>query len=246
MSDNRRAGRLLAEGLVILVSVLAAFFMEGWRDDRELDRELRDELESVMRELERNRELARLEIGALDRVIGAGESVAATLDEAQGQPTVEIPDTLAWLVTGWNVSFTPSLGAVDALLASGRLSRIENEELRLGLAGLRETFEDSFEEEVFAREINVGQVVPLLGETYRLDFSIGNEFFASGGPGRTPQERITAVPLTSRGDVRFPTRLEVRNAIVHRMAWLSSARSEFVSLRPLLDDLIRLVEEEIN
>ena len=55
-SETRgRAGRLVAEGLVVLFSILAAFLLEGWRADRELAGELSQELVSVQRELEANR-----------------------------------------------------------------------------------------------------------------------------------------------------------------------------------------------
>ena len=73
MATSRRDGvGLLLEGVVILVSILAAFFLEGWRADHELARELSEELESVQVELERTVRAGGLEKGAgfIGRSIG--------------------------------------------------------------------------------------------------------------------------------------------------------------------------------
>ena len=65
---ERSGLRLFLEGVVILLSILAAFFLEGWRDDLELVREVRQELASVSLELERNRDMVEAEIDAIRRV----------------------------------------------------------------------------------------------------------------------------------------------------------------------------------
>ena len=250
MATSRRDGvGLLLEGVVILVSILAAFFLEGWRDDHELARELSEELESVQLELERNRDLAELEIVALDRILAGGNALIAALVAADGAPYVAVVDTLAWLGATWNVSFSPSLGAVDALIASGRLAQVANPELRLGLAGLRDVVTDAFEEEVFAREVSSRQVLPLVGEHVDLNslMEVGNKFFApAGADGVTPQERGRNRALQSSGTIDFPTRTAVRSAIGHRLAWLSSARSEFQGLQLQLETLIDWVSEELD
>ncbi len=250
MATSRRDGvGLLLEGVVILVSILAAFFLEGWRGDRELARDLSQELASVQLELERNRDLAELEIVALGRILAGGNALTAALEAADGAPYVAVVDTLAWLGTTWNVSFSPSLGAVDALIASGRLAQVANPELRLGLAGLQDVVTDAFEEEVFAREIATRQVVPLVGEHVDLNslFDVGNRFFAPAGDNAvTPQERVRNRALQSSGTIEFPTRIAVRSAISHRLGWLSSARSEFQSLQLHLETLIDWVSEELN
>lgn len=66
---------LVVEGLVILASTLAAFLPEDWRADRELARDLTQELERVHRELDPNRVLVSAELG------GGGEYLMALLDD---------------------------------------------------------------------------------------------------------------------------------------------------------------------
>ncbi len=246
MSQPRRASALFLEGVVIVVSILLAFFLEGWGEDRDLARELRQELISVRTELERNRELVAVEIVAIDRQISGLSALVQTIDAAGGAGLITVPDTLAWLSTGWNLSLNPSIGAVTALIASGRLARVQQAELRIGLAGLDEALADVIEEELYARQIAMEHLAPLLGQSIRLDYSIGNEFFQSAGEGLTVQERVRAQPFPSRGMVEFPTTLPIRNAITLRLAWLSSGRGELASLRTRLDDLIAMTTDEIG
>ncbi|UCC25845.1 MAG: hypothetical protein JSU98_01865 [Gemmatimonadales bacterium] len=244
---DRLSVRLLLEGVVILTSILIAFLLEGWRADRELARELAQELTSVQAELERNRDLVTVERVALRRVLDGGDSLLHQLRSADG-PYVEVVDTLAWLGTGWSVSFSPSLGAVDALIASGRLAQVSNSELRLLLAGLRDMIADAFEEEEGARGISTTQVAPLVGAHLDLNtlFEIGRRFFASDEDtqGMTPQERVRTRALVSSGTVSFPADVSVRSAVGHRLGWLSTAYSEFGSLERHLERMIELVADE--
>jgi hypothetical protein len=134
---------LLLEGAVILSSILVAFWLEGWRDEREVGLEVRQELESVLREVQRNQELVRAELVALDRILTASGALVAVLDDSASEDFVSVADTLEFLAKGWQTTFSPSLGAVEALIASGRLAQIRDAELRQGLAGLSKVVDDA-------------------------------------------------------------------------------------------------------
>lgn len=158
-----KEGAYYCSGLVVLLSILAAFFLEGWRDDRELARELQQELASIRVELERNRDLIAAEIATLDRITTAGAAFAEALASSNA-PDVLMSDTLVFLGAQWHPSCSPSLGAPNALISSGRLAQVQGTDLRLGLAGLSEAVNDALEEEVFARQVSVEQLLPLIGE----------------------------------------------------------------------------------
>ena len=243
---SERRVELLLEGVVVLVSILLAFLLEGWRQERELRHDLNRELASVQLALERNRELAAAEIAPLDRVSAAGDAVVAAMLSAAGESHVAVDDTLAALAIQWNISFSPALGAVDALISSGRLAQIENPELKLGLAGLREIIRDVVEDEIAATEYTRNLLSP---EMARLDALPGGRaidaFLRSAGEaGLTPQERIGGDPLPSFGSVSLPTDLAIRNYLSMRLGSLGSARSEFTLLRDHLDMLVSLVVAE--
>lgn len=247
MSDPPRRGTgLLLEGIVVLLSILAAFFLEGWRADRELARELSQELASVRVELERNRNEIAAELLALGRLETAGLALGETLRGSRS-PAVAVPDTLALLSAQWHVTFSPSLGALNALISSGRLAQVENTELRLGLAGLSAAVEDALEEELYARQVAVEQLIPLISESgdWTVVTDVARAYFgldgSAGLEGLTPQERNRGRAIPRRSDLLVPNTPAVRNALARRTIWISAARAEFARLDAHLADLVALI-----
>ncbi len=245
-TSTRGRLRLLAEGLVVLVSILAAFLLEGWRDDREFERETQLELINVRRELERNYDLILAELSALQRVNGASAVLIEMLERSDGRGVTMVPDTLAWLASVWSPTLDASLGAVDALIASGRLAQIDDPDLRLGLAGLKYRLEDALEEELVARQIGLRDLVPLIrGDT---DFNrlavITTEFFGGGEEGAGTQEVVARRPVPSFGDVAYPTSAAVRNTLAFRQMWFDVGVAEYSRLLPHFESLIGMVNRE--
>jgi hypothetical protein len=236
-----RAGRLLAEGLVVLFSILAAFLLEGWRADRELAGDLLLELASVQRELETNRDLILAEVEASDRITVGTEALLAELDAAQGRTSVFVPDTVAFLGSMWTTTLDPSLGAIEALIATGRLAQISNPNLRTGLAGLRDRVADAREEQVIVRLLLVEQLLPLIRDVVDISpLTDAGDLLtkASEGDAVTPQERVRLRGLESQTRVSFPNSAAIRNTIRYKATYHVSGRSELASLVVHLDDLI--------
>ena len=88
MSQNRSGSRLLLEGVVILVSILVALLLEGWRDDVELRRDTERQLASVRTELQRNQQLLDTHLRAVGRAVEAGQALASAMSSASAQQTV--------------------------------------------------------------------------------------------------------------------------------------------------------------
>jgi hypothetical protein len=230
---------------VILSSILAAFLLEGWRDERELGIEVRQELESVLREVQRNQALVSAEVETLDRILAASDALVAALDEPAARGSVSVADTLVFLAMGWQTTFSPSLGAVEALIASGRFAQIEDTELRQGLAGLTEVIDDAVQDELMAQHVGVNQLDPLLHGAYRWS-SVGRDFFSRPGEGLTPQERLGHIAVPHHGDLQFPVSLDVRNVLLSRMGWYGGARRKFLGLQDHLHELLALLGKELE
>lgn len=246
-----RAGRgmgLLTEGLVIVCSILMAFFLEGWRVDRELNRDVVNELASVQRELERNRDLVSTQASSLSRVIAGKRSLLALLNSNRGSALVPVADTLVFLSTSWSPSLDPSLGALEALITSGRLSQIRDPELRLELAGVRYLLNDAMEEEVVARKVSLEQVFPLLQD--ELDFSaldrVDRAFFDSqDASGVTTQERASGRSIPSFGTVAFPNSNAIRSTVGMEVSWLESGVAEYARVLEHIADLMHSLATEL-
>jgi hypothetical protein len=200
-------------------------------------------------ELETNRELILVEIESLDRIKSASRVLSGLLHSAERQPTITVADSLAWLSTLWAPSLDPSLGAVEALIASGRLSQISDAELRSGLSGLRDRFADAIEEQVTARQVAVEQLMPLVRDVLDMDALMEVTvllFEDSQGEERTPQERVQGRGMESRAQVLYPNSAAIRNTIRYKQGWLDVGRSEFAALVPRLERLIQAMVVEIE
>lgn len=199
--------RVLVEGVVIVVSILLAFGIDAWWDRAVERREVQEELENVYAEFESNLSSVDYQIHLLERVRVASEHVADEIRESSGG-ALSLPDSLVWLVSIFP-TIDPSLGAVDALVNSGRLAAIEDPALRSVLAGLRGRFDDAIEGQLTAKDLYFEQLYPQVDESVPMDGWdwIGIDFFS---------KRRIGEPLPHRGHLAFPTDSAVAHAIVFR------------------------------
>ncbi|MQG24509.1 MAG: hypothetical protein FI672_00010 [SAR202 cluster bacterium] len=240
--------KLLVEGFVVLISILLAFYLEGWRHDQELDQKVTQELYSVKQELERNKSQLEAEIFTLGRIITASNHLLNILKNNMDSDNSMVPDSMIWLSNTFSPTFDPSLGAIEALIVSGQLARIKNSELRLGLAGLKDKFKDALEEELVARELTINHQFPLVRNHLDMSkiFPIGMEVFTRDKTGFTMQERTKNQSLPTFGKVSYPNNLALRNVIELKNTWLTTGKEEFTRILSHLNDLILLVEKEIS
>ena len=244
---TRSKKSLALEGMVILVSILAAFLLEGWRDDRELAREVSLELVSVGLELERNRDIVLAELGAIDRIVTATDSILLLLSGEPDAEFIQVADSLAWLVAMWVPTLDPSLGAVEALISSGRLAQVGDPELRLGLAGLRDLYVDVAQEQEQALAVTSERLWPLfvaspdVGAVRR----VSREFVSiRQEAGLSPQEQMAGGQMPHYRLVAFPNGPEVSGVLSLKLMWFEAAIAELDPLLPHLERLITLVESE--
>jgi hypothetical protein len=227
-------GKLVAEGVMVVVSILIAFSLEAWWDGRGEEQAYAEAMASVRFELESNRARLLQEAASVDRITGAGQSLLDAMRERADLPRIEVADTLAFLITSWTPSMEVSLGASDALIASGKLAQVRNPELRLGLAGIRDRFSDIVEDQLVARMIHVEQQAPVLRTLMDMQpfAPLSAGFFVGGNPATRPIPHL--------GSVEFPNTLELRNIIGAKLDWYGSARSEMTALIEHLDRLSEL------
>ncbi len=157
------AGRLLAEGVVIVASILLAFALDTWWDATKERREERAALESLHEEFAGAREQLAFYLGAHERIAGAAGGLGALVRRAlaAGEPAVVVPDSALALVY-IPPTFNPMLGTLDGLLASGRLGLLRDPELRRSLAAWEGRLREGTEEEDKAVDFVFHQMDPVL------------------------------------------------------------------------------------
>ena len=228
---TRTVRPLLAEGVVIVVSIVLAFALDAWWDDLAERRQLRQQLGSVQAEVRGNRDLVLFQVDLMERMIAAGEALGVAMDSAaHSGGTVTVPDTLVWLPLN-TPTLDASLGAIDALVASGQLALIPDPALRSRLAGLRDRIEDAVEEQEQALAVYYDHSYPrLIDAGYRTAPLLQSilDFWADRVPGR---------PARSFGMVDFPADPVLAETLRERALLYTISVDEMRVLLTVLDDL---------
>ena len=148
--------RILAEGVVIVGSILLAFGIQAWWDGRQESERIREHLSSIASEIESARASLQVSIDQRQHRTAAIHSLLLAMGDAEGST----PDSLtAWLGALWGARGpTQAMGAFDDLRESGEFASIQSDELRRalveygravsGLAGIEERVVRAWEEEL--------------------------------------------------------------------------------------------------
>jgi len=162
MSQKRLIiGRSTAREVIILVvGILIAFSLDAWWNRRIENTELQKELNNLLSEFHENKTLVKKYLHWHKRTNEATGSFLTLLSNSQTS-TIEVPDSVIW-ATGFTPSLDARTGALDALIASGRLSLIKDTRLRNGLAGFRRYLTDAYDEQSQAEDYFNFQLVEVL------------------------------------------------------------------------------------
>ena len=144
---------------------------------------------------------------------------------------VSLPDTIVWLANSY-VTLNASLGAVEALIASGRLALIEDATVRSSLAGLREKVVDAVEEQLRAERLYSDFILPLTAaeprwpDGYKI---IDVEFWEL--------PRVPGRQLPAHGSVEVPVRGDYSAFLWERLLEYRVSVGEMRGLLAALDSL---------
>jgi hypothetical protein len=134
MQEARR-GRVVIEGLVIVLSILLAFAIDAaWelRGERNREAEL---LQSLTQEYQTNRAtlISTIDLVLRDRELGASFYLNLSTEELRELDQASLQDI--WGALHWPRSFELASGATTAALSSGRLDLLRDPQLRELVAG---------------------------------------------------------------------------------------------------------------
>lgn len=153
-----------AEAIAIVASILVAFAIDAWWEERNDQRWQTEQLMALRDEFAANQE-ALTWVRRMDERFA--ETIEGILDELRAHEpgdVIEVEKRRLGALAAWRTSDVAT-GALDALLASGRLGDIENAELRQALAGWPSAVLDVQEDESLARDFLPNVLVPtLLGQ----------------------------------------------------------------------------------
>ena len=232
--DRVQGRRLFWEAVVVIVSILTAFALDAWWDSSAARADLRRELDSVAEELEANREALFIRLEGRRGMIASIDDMLLRIDGRGSRSQVEFADSVLYLSFVTSPTTDPSIGGLDALIASGRLAMLRDPELRRFLAGFRNVVEDVREDELGARSVAHDKIFPLFDGT------------PAGEAAAAVQRRTGGMPTTTTVvdfDAEMWTR--VRSNLMLRVFWLSNALEEGEDFLAGIDAAMVALREEI-
>jgi hypothetical protein len=237
---------LVAEGVVISLSILMAFAVDAaWenRAERQLEREylagLRAELVDSRAEL--NSDLAARE------ALHAG--LLRLIESTDGGPTPSA-DTAATVIgqARYVRQFAPVRSVFDDLVSSGRMRVIQSEGIRATLLTYAQALDKDARQEAGARQFVADRLMPFLSSRVPLDaVSIGQRVQVR------PGELTLEGAGTGGGRVLSTLELEVllqdtafRNLLIERSEQVDGVLARNREVAGLIDELLSLIEAELG
>ena len=225
--------RIAVEGVAIVLSILLAFAIDAWWDERgdrleeqRVLRQLTAEFEAVSDQLDRYVAMDRRTLRNVSRVDSLLQAALA-----DGRPAIMVRDsTLRWLVT--QGTFAPTLPTLDGLRTSGRLTLIQHEELGRALAAWPGQLEDAVEHQEQSLDIIFRFVYPAIMPAMNF------------GPAHDQTlayvDRL-ADPPPPDARTRVPVTLELANAVNTRAGWMHFSVIELSGLQRHVARMLELL-----
>ena len=231
--------RVFVEGVVIVGSILLAFGLQAWWEGRQEREESLRDLISVAQELAVNRESVLWQLDTMERKLLGSAEVLRILEADRDAAITPLADTLAFWAMSTVPTLDPSSGALNTLIASGRLSLVDDGDVRGRLAGLGDLMADAIENQVYMNDQIATRMDPATYDQF--DNAPVIDVYArfvkvedrSGGPERALVHRVL---------VPFPNNLAVRNLVRYLTFAMTTAVAEMRMVLQELEELIVLVD----
>jgi hypothetical protein len=234
-----RWGLLLTEMVLIVASILLAFALDSWWDER------RDRLEeqAILHGL---REEFLLNRSMLERRVAQHTKEQAELEilraaTASGRWATGGPDLDAALAA----TITPPTtdlgnGVLDALISSGRIELLQNQVLRARLAAWRGVMDEVLDDETMNRNFVFDRIIPYyVGEGVPLSGPMSYWSDDWGDTARSLSDDPAAVARLL-GDPRFQVLLEAR------LGFRYHTSGEYRTALEAVDDLLAEIDRSLG
>jgi hypothetical protein len=228
--------KILTEGMVIVVSILLAFAIDAWWNERIERQQEREHLVSMKEEF-------RSSIEGLQEVLLSVQTHAQNIEQLIVQlKTVEqgasivVGEDIMGSVNIWRTTDV-STSTLTALMSSGSLNMLSNSDLRAELAGLPASIFDMTEDEVIAQEFSEKVM-----SAYLVDMGLAEIIYANRGnhPGLT--DILPTAPAEI--EVKHTQKLIDLLSIKRLHLWFSETTIPLIITK--LEALISLINQELN
>ncbi|MDX1507259.1 MAG: hypothetical protein R3358_03190 [Woeseiaceae bacterium] len=242
--------RIFVEGSAIVVSILLAFAIDAWWQDRQQHDSDLKHLQGVLYELRHHKVLLDEAITSHQATLDIGYEFFDLLSpEPTQQEAQRIAELLDLLSNFYRIN--APFGSLQTATSSGALARMRDVQLAADVASWPTTIDDLLEEQDDAGQFYVFDVFARLGQRLSLHEVHANRF--AYPTGRGTDEIITDVarqdPPANHLSVDYGILyddIEVRNSIMNLMTFGQAALGEATLAIKKLDGLIERLEACID
>jgi hypothetical protein len=232
MTQSTPWRRVIAEGTIIIVSILLAFWIDAWWDERQVRADEQEAIAQLLDDFRSNAEHLAIIRNVHETALDAAYEILARAGMG-GQPRSEA--TTAELVylalRSW--TYDPTLGGTNSLIQSGRLNILSDSSLRVALAGWPNIAKDLTDDEWLENRTTFEQIGPYL-------ISKGAMYDALRSAGRL--QRLDAEP---RSDL---SALISDPVFVEMMSWrvngLENVLLEVDIVEASIEEILEMLEAE--
>ena len=242
MAEGPKVGRILVETFVIVSSILLAFGIDAWWDDRKGRVEETEILAGLHREFTGYRDQLRRGIDQHGEMLEAMAAILAAVERGE------------WTSTKWGADeaigslLTPPTsdlgnGVRDALVQGGRLELLSDATLRERLAQWPTYYEDVVDDQVFSRQLVLTHIIPYL-TSQGLDLSailIAGTMVVEMDPDAWPVE-IERIDDEPGALARLLTDPEFKSLVEVRYSYWHHAGGEYRVTLEMAEEILQLVE----
>jgi len=239
--SRRNIAKLALEGAVVVVSILIAFALDAWWEDRQVRQETAEDLAIVEYELAENIRLVQVTMDIMSQVVTANKELIAELLTHSDSAMIEVEDATVFWSLFSHPTLDPSLGGTDAWIAAGRLGGLDSSLLRQRLASVRGKVGDVVEEQRVAREIAVREIYPLIKDDIG-DIGLVQQMFSDGLHAR---QATSVQTVTGSGTILIPNSNALRFLLRTRTLWIEASIHETGDFQTELEEIQSLLQAEI-
>lgn len=203
--------RTMAEGCVIVASILLAFALDAWWDNRGHARELREQREVVAREMQSTRDALKRALDAHDFSANLAEHLLLALGRVVEGSEVVVADTLVGPLLP-QITADVTTRSLDAFITAGGLQLIQDVAVRQRLLDWPTQIQDLQDDETYLRDHAAADLASYL----RAHFPIANAelmsipwLMARFGQGRQVEPDLLGT-VTLRREQQFMNLLAAR------------------------------------
>lgn len=233
MKPGNRLFKLLAEALLIIFSILLAFAIQAWWEERKERLEERKLLVNLQTDFIKNKDLLDIAITRFEGTLSNAQAMMDYIHPGEPPQKETLADSILFKHLIW-YTYDPIVGTLNSAIASGHISLIENEMLRAELAEWLDLVGDMKESE----KIDIDIMTRINEELFRyvptrtVAFRTGNQIMLRESTGITDYRQLQSS-------------LYLENLLANRIGEMSITLGEATRVKQSLERILGMLEGEI-